>query len=129
MVVWILQIFQNISKNIMLTLLKSLVVPRVCIIRIPTFQSYIKLLQSMHRQFLKMMAFFQAYGSTLQTNIATTAYHDWRKCKKAMMSWLSLLYNFIQQSLNSGSIPALMLFVAWLRFAMGRISDNGPVWK
>ena len=37
--------------------------------------------------------------------------------------------NFIQQSLNSGSAQVQMLLAACRRFAMLRISDNGPFWK
>ena len=43
--------------------------------------------------------------------------------------WLTLLHNFIQQSLNSGSAQAQILLRACWRFAMVRISDNGSGWK
>ena len=43
--------------------------------------------------------------------------------------WLSLLHNFIQQSLNSDSAQVQTLLAACQRFAMVRISDNGPGWK
>ena len=46
-----------------------------------------------------------------------------------MVYWLSLLYSFIQQKLNSGSTPAKNLQAACGRFAMARTSDNGPSWK
>ena len=36
------------------------------------------------------------------------------------------LYNFIQLTLNSGSVQVQMLLVASQRSAMVRISDNGP---
>ena len=39
------------------------------------------------------------------------------------------LHNFIQQSLNSGSAQVQILHAACWRFAMVRISDNGPDWK
>ena len=42
--------------------------------------------------------------------------------------WLSLLHNFIQQSLNSGSAQVQILLAACRRFEMVRISDNGPGW-
>ena len=42
---------------------------------------------------------------------------------------VSLLHNFIQLSLNSGSTQVQTLFVACRRFAMVRISDKGPGWK
>ena len=44
----------------------------------------------------------------------------------AVVQWLSLLHNFIQLSLNSGSAQVQTLC---RRFAMVRISDNGPGWK
>ena len=44
-------------------------------------------------------------------------------------TWLSLLHNFIQQSLNSGSAQVQILLAACRRFAMVKISDNGPGWK
>ena len=40
-----------------------------------------------------------------------------------MMSWLSLLHKFIQQSLISGSAQVQALLVACRRFAIVRISD------
>ena len=43
--------------------------------------------------------------------------------------WLSLLHNFIQLSLNSDSAQVQTLLTACWRFAMVRISDNGPCWK
>ena len=43
--------------------------------------------------------------------------------------WLSLLYNLIQLSLNSGSAQAQILLAAGWRFAMVRISDNRSGWK
>ena len=46
----------------------------------------------------------------------------------AVVQWLSLLHNFIQQSLNSGSAQAQILLAACRRFAMVRISDSGPGW-
>ena len=46
-----------------------------------------------------------------------------------MVQWLSLLHNFIQQSLNSGSAQVQILLVVCRRFVMVRISDNGPGWK
>ena len=39
------------------------------------------------------------------------------------------LNNFIQQSLNSGSVQVQILPAACRRFAMVRISNNGPGWK
>ena len=43
--------------------------------------------------------------------------------------WLSLLRNFIQISLNSGSAQVQTLLAACQTFAMVSISDNGPGWK
>ena len=43
--------------------------------------------------------------------------------------WLSPQHNFIQQSLDSDSAQVQTLFAACRRFAMVRISDNGPGWK
>ena len=43
-----------------------------------------------------------------------------------MFIWrLSLLHNFIHQSLNSGSVQVQILLAAFRRFSMARISDNG----
>ena len=42
---------------------------------------------------------------------------------------LSVLHNLIQQSLNSGSVQVQILLAACQRFAVVRISDNGPGWK
>ena len=47
----------------------------------------------------------------------------------AVVQWLSLLHRFIQRNLNSSSAQVQTLFVACRRFAMVRISDNGPGWK
>ena len=45
-----------------------------------------------------------------------------------MVWWLSLLQNFIQQSLNSGSAQVQILVTACQRSAMVRISDNYLDW-
>ena len=47
----------------------------------------------------------------------------------AMVKWLLLLLNVIQQILNSGSAQVQMLPTAYWRFVMVRILDNGPSWK
>ena len=53
-----------------------------------------------------------------------------QKCLKSyILYWLSLLHNFILGSLNSGSGQVQILLAACRRFAMVRISDNGPDWK
>ena len=41
----------------------------------------------------------------------------------------SLLHSFVQQSLNSGSVPVQTLLAVGGRFAIVRISDSGPGWK
>ena len=46
-----------------------------------------------------------------------------------VVQWLSLLHNFTQLSLNLGSVQVQVLLVACWRFAMLKISDNGPDWK
>ena len=46
-----------------------------------------------------------------------------------MVEGLSLLHNFIQQSLNSGSVQVQILLAACQRFEMMRISDNDSSWK
>ena len=46
-----------------------------------------------------------------------------------VMQWLSLLRNFIQQSLNSDSAHFQILLTACQRFVMVRISDTGSGWK
>ena len=43
--------------------------------------------------------------------------------------WLSLLRNFIPQSLNSGSAQVHILIAACQRSAMVRIFDNGSGWQ
>ena len=47
----------------------------------------------------------------------------------AVAWWLSLLHNFIQQSLNLGSFQVHILLPSCQEFAMVRISDIGPGWK
>ena len=42
---------------------------------------------------------------------------------------LSLMHSFIQLTLNSGSAQVQTLLAACRRFAMVKISDNGPGWK
>ena len=55
-------------------------------------------------------------------DITTDSRHD---------DWIEIsrLYNFIQLSLNSDSAQVHILLTAYRRFAMVRISDNGPDWK
>ena len=45
----------------------------------------------------------------------------------AVVQWLSLLHNFIRQSLNSGSAQVQILLMACCRFKMVRISDNKEI--
>ena len=45
----------------------------------------------------------------------------------AVVQWLSLLHNFIQQSLNSGSAQVQTLLAVFWTFTMVRISASGPV--
>ena len=47
----------------------------------------------------------------------------------AEVYWLSLLHNYIQQSLNSRSAQVQILLTTCRRFAMVRISENSPRWK
>ena len=42
---------------------------------------------------------------------------------------IGVLHKFIQQSLNSGLAHVQIMPMACQRFAMVRISDNGPGWK
>ena len=44
-----------------------------------------------------------------------------------LLQWLSLLHNFIQLSLNSGSLQVQILLTMCWRFAMVRISDNWEI--
>ena len=46
-----------------------------------------------------------------------------------IMVFITLLHDFIQQSLNSGSAQVQILLGASQRIAMMRISDNGLSWK
>ena len=48
---------------------------------------------------------------------------------KSEDAWLSLLHNFIQQSLNLGSAHLQILLTVCQRFAMVRISDSSSGWK
>ena len=41
----------------------------------------------------------------------------------------TVLDNFTQQSLKSGSAKVQILYAVFWRFAMVRISDSGPDWK
>ena len=64
------------------------------------------------------------------TRIVAPGYSGYHYCTSdAVVYWLSLLHNFIQLSLNSGSAQVQILLAACRRFAMVRISDNGPGWK
>ena len=47
----------------------------------------------------------------------------------AVVLLLSLLHNFIQLSLNTGSVQVQTLITACQRFTKVRIFDNGPDWK
>ena len=49
--------------------------------------------------------------------------------KNVVVQWLSLLHNFIQLSMNSGSVQIQTLLAACRSFTIVRISDNGPSWK
>ena len=67
MVGWILWTFRTRTKEIMPTLLKTLVVPQVeygCIISMPTSQSSVNLIESIQRRFTKMIDCFQSYDTT-----------------------------------------------------------------
>ena len=44
----------------------------------------------------------------------------------AVVKWLSPLHNFLRQSLDSDSAQVQTLLAVCRRFAMVRISDNGP---
>ena len=46
-----------------------------------------------------------------------------------VMQWLSLLHNFIQRNLNSGSAQVQILFTVCRRFTMVRISLNAFRWS
>ena len=45
------------------------------------------------------------------------------------LQWLSLLHNFIQQSMKSGSAQIQILLAMCQRFEMTRICNNGPCWQ
>ena len=49
--------------------------------------------------------------------------------KHLCQSLYSLMHNFIQQSLNSGSAQAQILLGSCGRFAMVKIFGGGPGWK
>ena len=79
MVGWIMRTFRTRSKDIMLTLLKSLVVPQVeygSVIWMPVSQNAINLIESVQRRFTKMIRCFQTYDDNLEMYITTTNYHD-----------------------------------------------------
>ena len=52
-----------------------------------------------------------------------------KKFSGGVVEGLSLLHNFIQQSLNAGSVQVQILLAACQRFEMVRISDNDSSWK
>ena len=82
MIGWILRTFRTRTKEIMLTLLKKFVVPKVrygCIIWMPTSQNSVNLTESIQRRFTKMIGCFQTYDDNLQMPITTTNYHEWLK--------------------------------------------------
>ena len=68
MVGWILRTFRTRIKEVMLTLLKTLVVPQLeyrCIIWMLTCQNSVNLIKSIQRRFTKMIYFFQSYDDKL----------------------------------------------------------------
>ena len=65
----------------------------------------------------------------IQVSFISTQFHMHLDYYDAVVQWLSLLHNFIQLSLNSGSAQVQTLLAACWRFAMVRISDNGPDWN
>ena len=66
---------------------------------------------------------------------ASFLYEFWKKIfislysGGAVVKWVSLLHNFIQLSLNSGSAQVQILLATCRRFVMVRIFNNGPGWK
>ena len=68
MVGWILRTFRTRIKEVMLTLLKTLVVPQLeyrCIIWMLTCQNSVNLIKSIQRRFTEMIYFFQSYDDKL----------------------------------------------------------------
>ena len=55
-------------------------------------------------------------------------FYDLQKCIDGSL-WLSLIHNFIQQNLHSGSAQGEIILTACWRFGLVRISDNDPSWK
>ena len=68
MVGWILRTFRTCIKEVMLTLLKTLVVPQLeyrCIISMLISQNSVNVIESIQRTFTKMIYFFQSYDDKL----------------------------------------------------------------
>ena len=68
MVGWILRTFRTCIKEVMLTLLKTLVVPQLeyrCIIWMLISQNSVNVIESIQRIFTKMIYFFQSYDDKL----------------------------------------------------------------
>ena len=78
MVGWISRTFRTRLKELIPTLLKTLVTPQVeygSIIWIPTSQNSIYLIESIQRRFTKMAGCFHFYDNNLQMLITTISYH------------------------------------------------------
>ena len=84
-------------------------------------------------RFIFLNSFARLIGYSLQNRQIIFTLHDLKpkaaNTSSTVVKWLSLLYNFIQQSLNSGSAQVQILIAACRGFAIVRISDNGPDWK
>ena len=79
--------------------------------------------------------FNQVFGTTMGPKCAppyaclTIEYREETRRPGAVVQRLSLLHNFSQLSLNSGSTQVQILLAVCQWFAMVRISDNGLCWK
>ena len=79
-------------------------------------------------QYFKLFLEIMVANHAILTSRSKEQHQNGMLCS-AVVQWLSLLHNFIQLSLNSGSAQVKTLLVACQRFAVVRISDNGPDWK
>ena len=74
---WSLRTFKSRGRDLMITLLKSLIVCHVeygCVVWSPTEQNQINLLESVQRRFTSRMACFQTYDEELDMPVCTTDY-------------------------------------------------------
>ena len=94
-------------------------------------QSFLEAYNAQHK--FDMICLSETFlDSSIPTNdekLNIKGYKLVRAHNPAVVQWLSLLHNFIQQNLNSGSAQIQILLAACRRFEIVRISDSGTGWK